>query len=62
MKVLFYKTVGDGFRDGELLATRNIETLPRKHDLVEYNGQRFRVLRVVFDLTDTLYKIFLIRW
>lgn len=44
-----------------LLASKNIECVPHRRDPVLFQGQYFRVFKIVFDIETCEYNIYLSR-
>ena len=60
MIVNFYKVKVNNYRDMELLATKNIE-VPYIGMGVDFNGQRFKVVHVVYSLNTGEYAALMAR-
>ena len=60
MIVNFYKVKVNNYRDMELLATKNIE-VPYIGMGVGFNGQRFKVVHVVYSLNTSEYDALIVR-
>lgn len=57
----FYRKTGTGFHDNELVASKNINSVPQKGMRVTFSGQRFYVDRIEFDIDLCEYNIYMIR-
>lgn len=57
----FYKKNGIEARNSVLLVTRNIEHIPSVKTVVIYNGQKFCVDRLEFNLDKCEYNIYMAR-
>ena len=56
----FYKITND-MKTKILLASKNIECVPHRRDPVLFQGQYFRVFKIVFDIETCEYNIYLSR-
>lgn len=56
----FYKVYGN-YRNSMLLITRNIEYILPVKTVVMYNGQKFYVDKLEFDLDNCEYNIYIVR-
>lgn len=61
MTANFYKTQYGNYRNSVLLVTRNIGHIPSAKTAVIYNGQKFCVDRLEFDLDKCEYNIYMAR-
>lgn len=57
----FYKIQYGSYRNSALLVTRNIEHIPSVKTVVIYDGQKFYVDRLEFDLDNCEYNIYMAR-
>lgn len=60
MIVNFFKVRTNNYRDMELLATKNIE-VPHIGMGIDFNGQRFKVIHVVYSLDTGEYAALITR-
>lgn len=60
MIVNFYKVKVNNYRDMELLATKNIE-VPYIGMGVDFNGQRFKIVHVIYSLNTGEYAALITR-
>ena len=57
----FYKTQYGNYRNPVLLVTRNIGHIPSAKTVVIYNGQKFLVDKLEFNLDKCEYNIYMAR-
>ena len=59
--VKFYKVKHNDYRNGHLLATRNLDYVPHKGTYVEFSGQLFLIESVLLNLDAGEYVIAMTR-
>lgn len=57
----FYKKNGIEARNCKLIASKNIDCIPQKGNLVMFSGQLFTVDRIYFDVDKCEYNLYIIR-
>lgn len=61
MTANFYKTRYGNYRNSVLLVTRSIEHIPSVKTVVIYDGQKFCVGKLEFNLDKCEYNIYMVR-
>ena len=57
----FYKKNGIEARNYKLIASKNIDCIPKKGNLIMFSGQLFTVDRIYFDVDKCEYNLYIIR-
>ncbi len=62
MIVNFYKQLtGENIKEATLMCSKNIEYVPTIDTYVRYSNQYFKVIKVIFDIDNMKYNIYMRR-
>ena len=57
----FYKKNGIEARNYKLIASKNIDCIPQKGNLIAFSGQLFVIDKICFDIDKCEYNLYIVR-